>query len=322
MRKLIKICLIAFTLIAGIYIYNTQNKEDNSLPLIAIANYGPHSSLEETIEGIKEGLNNLGYVEGKTIRYRVSDVNFETSLISQMITTLLTRKPNVLVSISTPVSQHAKKQVLDVPLVFVNVTDPNESGLMGKMNMTGVSDKQNLELLLKFSAKLIPNAKRVGVMYSTGEANDAALIKMLEKATSNNGLELMKVPLEHSRDAATRINIFKNNVDFIYTGSSAAVQSALPSIVRAAESMNIAVINFDHDDVINDNVLASYGVSHGKIGVNAAKIIDQILKGTKIENIPVSYPQASEHKGYISKKRAEKINLTIPTDIKNLTIIE
>ncbi|MEM6339034.1 MAG: ABC transporter substrate binding protein [Pseudomonadota bacterium] len=138
----------------------SYDKCTKNIPLIAIANYGPHSSLQETIDGIKSELSKLGYIENKNIRYEISDVNFETSLIIQMLRKLKASNPKLLVAISTPIAQATKNMIKDIPLVYADVTDPFEAGLYNpneSTNITGASDKQDLKLMLKFATELLPD---------------------------------------------------------------------------------------------------------------------------------------------------------------------
>ena len=113
-RKILATILVALSLL--ILSTFTNSQKDSNIPLIAIANYGPHSSLQETIDGLKAKLTQLGYIENKTIRYEITDVNFETSLIIQMLTKLKSSKPRIMVAISTPVAQAAKNTIKDIPL--------------------------------------------------------------------------------------------------------------------------------------------------------------------------------------------------------------
>lgn len=196
---LIVIIVSLFSFIALHYKHNTK------LPIIAVANYGPHSSLEESIAGIKAELTQLGFIEGKNIKYLISDVNFDLSLIPQMISTLKHKKPAIMVVIATPIAQFAKHAIKNIPLVFNAITDPVTVGLLKKPNssfdnITGASDKQNLQVLLTFAKQILPNATRVGVLYATAEANDLALIKMLKKAANKMHMQVIAIPIDEPRD--------------------------------------------------------------------------------------------------------------------------
>jgi putative ABC transport system substrate-binding protein len=322
-HKILATILVALSLILLSTFTNTQ--KDPSIPLIAIANYGPHSSLQETIDGLKAKLTQLGYLEDKTIRYEITDVNFETSLVIQMLNKLKSNKPHIIVAISTPVAQAAKNTITDIPVVYADVTDPVEAGLVSNdpnSNITGTSDKQDLSLMFKLAKQLLPSAKKVGVLYSTGEANDLSLVNMLVATSKELGLEVVAIPVEHTRDVVTRMKLFKDKVDFIYTGSSGAIQASLPAISSAAQAMQLPLFNFNGEEVISHIALASYGVSHKQVGANAAIIIDKLLKGEKIGNIKPVYPTEEDHKAFISRKKADQLGLKIPTDLTNVTIVD
>lgn len=307
---------ILFFLVVGIIILRFIYPPKSNIPLIAIANYGPHSSLHESIRGLKDGLAKKGYIEGKNIRYEIADINFDTSLIMQMLSNLKAQKPKAIVTISTPITQAAKNMIKDIPIIFMDITDPVEAGILdfkyeASGNVTGAADTQNLELVLQFAKSMSPNIKRIGMLYSTGEANDIALLKNMENAAAEHELQLFSVPVESARDVNVRMYQFKDKVDLIYVGSSGAVQPSLPAIVAYAEQNNIPVLNMNGEEVIDGNVLASFGVSFFKVGNNAAKLVHKLLDYGKVENLKPIYPSKEDHEAFISKKRLEKIDFKL-----------
>lgn len=318
--------LIIILLIASFFLYFYSKKSaDSNLPLVAIANYGPHSSLTDSIKGIKEELERQGFIENENIRYDIDDVSFDSNLIPQMVSKLKAKRPTVMIAMTTPVAQFAKHNVKDIPLIFNVITDPIEAKLLKKKNQIDgnsscTSDAQDLDLLLNFAKKLLPNATRVGLLYSTAEANDIALVKMLEKACYTTGMSLFAVPVDQPRDVAIRMQSFKDKVDFIYVGTSGPIQPTLPVIVAEADKMNIPIFNVNEEAVQNNQVLASFGVNYIQIGKNTGNMVAHILKGGSL--LPPIYPASEEHQGFISKKRADSYGIKIPSDLKNVNIVE
>lgn len=294
------------------FITNTKQ----SLPLIAIANYGPHSSLEESIVGIKKELSSQGYIEHKNIEYLVIDVGFDTALIPQMISSLKSKKPTIIVAQTTPIAQFAKHAVKDIPLIFTAITDPITAGLQG---ISGSSDKQDLRAMLQFSKLLMPAAKRVGLLYSTAEANDLVLVKMMKEAIAAEKMQLVCVPIEHARDVPLRMQLFNNKVDIIYVGMSGMIQPSLPAITASAKKMGIAVLNADSAAVKQGPVLASFGVDYHAVGMNAGKLIAQTLLDGEIDK--TIYPALLEHKGFVNEVKAKELGLKIPTGLANVTVV-
>lgn len=303
------------------------SKPTQNLPIVAIANWGPHSSLDETIRGLKDELAHLGFKEGQNISFEIMDVNFEPSLIMQMLSKLQSSNPKVLVVLGTPIAQAAKGSIKQIPIVFADITDPVEAGLISHpdqaaQNLTGTSDKQDLNVLLLFVRKLLPHAQKIGILYATGEANDLALVKMMERAGRSIGMETLAVPIEHARDVPLRMQAFKGQVDAIYVGSSGPIQPSLPSIVAAADQMHIPVFNLNAEEVKNHRAFASFGVSYYQIGINTGFIVSQILKGGAPHDISPIYPKTKDHEAFISKKRADKLKISLPSDLRNVTIVE
>jgi putative tryptophan/tyrosine transport system substrate-binding protein len=322
-KKPIIIFAITLAIIAALLYVQPKN----NLPIIAIANYGPHSSLEQSIIGIKEELESQGFIENQNISYEIADVSFDPALIPQMISKLKNKNPKVMIVMTTPVAQYAKGTIHNIPLIYNVITDPVASGLiknetMADKNMTGSSDRQNIDLMLEFSQKLLANAKRVGVLYSTAESNDAALIAMLKQASKSFNIKIVAIPIDQARDIPIRMEKFKNNVDFIYVGTSGPIQPALPVIAATANKMHIPIINVDSKAVKEGLVLASYGVNYKKVGINTGKLTAQILNGTNITKLAPIYPNINDHSGFISKKNAQYLSITIPDNIANIEIIE
>src|SRR5688572_25040040 len=148
---------------------------------VAIANFGPHGSLEQVIGGFKSALAEKGFVEGKNVTYDYSHCNFDPSLVPQVLTKLEAGKPDVMLTVTTPMTQAAVKIVRDqsIPIVFAPVTDPVAAGLVpswehGSARFVGASNMQSMEAVLGFARKLLGNVKSFGMLYNPGDANDVA----------------------------------------------------------------------------------------------------------------------------------------------------
>jgi putative ABC transport system substrate-binding protein len=313
----------AITVIACI-VYGFYFNKSNDLPIVAIANYGPHASLEASIRGAKKELAEQGFIEGETLKYEIADVGFDPSLISQMLTKLAGTKPKVMIVKSTPVAQFAKGKIHDIPLVYCDIMDPVSAGLLKNKgqsceNVTGSSDQEDLEPFLNFVKTILPGAKTVGLLYSTSESNDEALVKMMKQAVSKLGLSVIAVPVDQSRDIPLRMQEFRGKIDFVYVGTSGPIQPTLPVIAAEAEKMGIPVFNAEDQAVRDGLALASFGVNYELVGRNAGKLVAKLLKNENIKNLAPIFPKAEDHKCYVNRKLAERFKIQVP---KNATIVE
>ena len=99
---------------------------------VAIANLGPHSVLKLVIDGFKAGLESGGFKEGAGVEYIYKDANFDPSLVAQVLTALEASEPDLLLTITTPITQASKRVIRNksLPIVFAPVTDPVDAGLV------------------------------------------------------------------------------------------------------------------------------------------------------------------------------------------------
>ena len=314
-----KISLLCF-LMLGAYFVLQFKKTNNELPVIAIASYGPHASLHEAIEGIQAELREAGYVDQQNVRYEIRDVGFDPLLIPQMLNYLKNLSPKILFVLTTPVAQYAKSNIHDIPLIYSVVTDPVDAGLLKERlrsdgNMTGSSDQQDLRAVLQFAKQMLPTAKRVGLLYATGESNDLALLRMLQAASQSEGMELVSVAVDQARDVPLRMQSFKGAVDFIYVGTSGPIQPALPAIAMEADRMRIPIFNA-HEDAVKDGLaLASFGVHYQQVGRSAARLALKVLRGVPMSAITPIYPVAEDHRPFVHQAKAEALGLQVPRTV-------
>ncbi|MDR2681889.1 MAG: ABC transporter substrate-binding protein [Holosporaceae bacterium] len=298
-----------------------EKKED--LPTVAIANYGPLKDLELSIQGIKDELARNGFIENKAVKIVIADIAFDHSLIPQTVSNLKDCNPKVMVVISTPIAQFAKGKIRDIPLVFHAITDPVAAGLLKDKehsydNITGSSDMQNREVLLKFVKTILPNAKTVGLLSLTSDSNDATLLEMMKKAAAPFDISVMAIPVDQVRDIPVRMQQFRGKVDFIYVGAS-GLHAAMPTIAAEAQKMEIPMFDAEDQSVRDGLALASFGVSYESVGRNAGKLVVKLLNGAAVQDLSPIFPKTEDHKCFVNKKLAEKFGIQIP---KDATIVE
>lgn len=289
--------------------------------VIGIANLGPHPSIMKVIAGFKGEMARAGYVEGRNTTYVYSDANFTQSLMPQMFSEIVAKKPNVILTLTTSVSQTGLAAVTDksIPMVFAMVTDPIRAGLVpdwehGGPRFVGASDLQNFNAVLAFAKKLFPHAKSFGVLYNAGEVNDVTTIQMLKAAAKTAGLEFRPVSLDAVGDIPQRAQLLRG-VDFLYLTGSNLVQSAVPAVASAMNRLKVPILSSETEFVKTGLAAANYAVSLQSIGVNAARLTEQILKGKSTSQLPVARPGPQDYVTTISRSKFKELGLTIPASI-------
>ena len=286
---------------------------------IGIANFGEHPQLNASIAGFKKALAENGFVEGKDVVFTESHTNFDATLVPQMIEKLKAEKPKLIYTVTTPVSQIAKQQLAGsgINIVFTAVTDPVAAKLVpsweaGDTGITGSSDLQDVAAVMEFTKKLLPEAKRFGVPYNPGEANDVAVLEKIKEAAPKAGFEVVPVGVDNVNDIQQRIASLKGKADVIYTPASNLLQPAIAAVSAAARQAGIPIVNSDDGAVRKGVVPASFAVNYEQVGLAAGKIAAEILKGKDPKEIPPFRPAYSDHSPLISKKVAGEFGIKIP----------
>tara|TARA_R110000868_G_scaffold165328_6_gene398710 strand:- start:288931 stop:289917 length:987 start_codon:yes stop_codon:yes gene_type:complete len=291
---------------------------------VGIANFGEHPQLNAAIAGFKEAMAANGFTDGTDVVYSESHTNFDASLVPQMIAKLQAENPKLIYTITTPVSQIAKKALAGsgIPIVFSAVTDPVAAKLVpswdkGDDGMTGASDLQDIAAVLEFTHKFLPDAKRLAVPYNPGEANDVALLEKVQELAPAAGFTVVPVGIDNVNDILQRVTSVAGKADVIYTPASNLIQPAIAAVSAAARQIGIPIVNSDSSAVANGTVPASFSVDYGQVGRNAGKIAAEILKGKDPASIAPSAPSYADHAPLISKKASAAFGIEIPAEFND-----
>lgn len=315
-------CLAIFAgcLAAGLALAQPKN--------IAITSFGEHPALQEVIDGMKASMTQRGYRDGQEVVYTFTHVNWDRNLIPQMLTKVAAAKPDVIVTITTPVTQTAVRAIGDkgIPIVFSAVQDPVVAGVIPSWDkpsaiMTGASNLVDMEGTARFIKTMLPNAKRVGLPYNPGDDADNALRERLVAAAPKHGLELVLVGVDNVNDLPQRIQTFAGKVDAVYVIPSNLFQPATSQIAAITNRLGIPTFNGLPAPITKHEMLATYSVDWPRIGANTAAIVERVLKGAKVSEISPSVPTPADHKVLISGPQLAQHKLSLPDSLKNCNCV-
>ena len=285
---------------------------------VAIANLGPHPALNAVISGFKEGLSANGFNEGENLEYEYKDANFDPAVVAQMITALEATGPDLMLTVTTPITQASKRAVRDksLPIVFAPVTDPVDAGLVpswerGSDRFVGSSNLQSMDLVLAFAKSLLGDVDTIGLLYNPGDANDVVNVTYAQAAADAAGMTLKAVSVESTNDIPVRMDALKD-VDFVYLIPSSMLQPATPAVAAAANRNGIPVISASSAGLEEGLILASFSVSWFAVGYNAGDLAAKILNGAKPSELPIYRPSGDDHSMTISGKRMEATGMELP----------
>ena len=189
MKKLIASIIIAVFALTGCLAALAED-----VPTIGINQYGEHASLDNCREGFLQGLADAGLVEGTDYVIDYQNAGFDNAIAAQIGQNFSATNVALMCAIATPSATacYAAAEDKDIPVVFTAITDPVEAGL-DSGNITGTSDKLPVEAQLELIRALQPEAKTIGIIYTTSEPNSVSAIAEYEEKCGEFGFSVETV---------------------------------------------------------------------------------------------------------------------------------
>ncbi|MEQ8298872.1 MAG: ABC transporter substrate-binding protein [Nitratireductor sp.] len=294
---------------------------------IAIANFGPHGTLEQVVDGFKQALTDKGYKEDEGVVYEYSHGNFDPSLIPQILRSLEATSPDLLMTITTPVTLASIDLIGDksLPIVFGVVTQPVAAGVVpswdkGSDRYVGASNLPSMKAVIGFARALLGDVKSFGMLYNSGDVNDVILRDYAASVAEEMGLEFRSESVESPNDIQQR-TMALDGVDFIYVIPSSMLQPTVPALASAADRMEIPVISATPDGVLEHVILGAFSISWEKVGYNAGLRAVQILEGAKPSELSNYRPTEEDHTPFISARRLKDAGLELPAALKDCNCV-
>lgn len=288
--------------------------EQKSVAVTAIVE---HPALDAVRDGVKDALAKAGYESGKNLKWQYQSAQGNTGTAAQIARKFIGDRPDVIVAIATPSAQAVVAGSRSVPLVFSAVTDPVEAQLVPSWdasgtNVTGVSDLLELDKQMELVKRIVPNAKRVGMVYNPGEANSVVVVRRLKELLPGMGLELVEAAAPRSVDVGSAARSLAGKVDVIYTNTDNNVVSAYESLVKVGMDTKTPLVASDTDSV-KRGAIAALGIDYRDLGEQTGRMVVRILEGEKPGEIK---PETSSNLSlWVNTTAAERQGVTLSQDV-------
>jgi len=284
---------------------------------VAVTAIVEHPALDATRDGIKEALKEAGFEEGKNLKWRYQSAQGNPGTAAQIARKFIGDKPDVIVGIATPSAQALVAATKTVPVVFSTVTDPVGAQLIGVWgpsgtNVTGVSDRLALDKQVDLIRRILPAAKRVGMVYNPGEVNSTVVVRQLKEILPKFGMTLVEAAAPRSVDVGPAARSLIGKVDVIYTNTDNAVVSAYEALTKVGNDSKLPLIASDTDSV-KRGAVAALGVNYFEMGKQTGRMVARILKGEKPGAIA---PETSDKlELYVNLGAAQKQGVTLSDEL-------
>ena len=288
------------------------------VPKIGFVEAGSSSVNQHFADAFRQGLKELGYVEGRSIVIEERWAEGRTERFPVLLDELLRLKTDVIVQASTLGAVAAKKATTTVPIVFVGVSDPLGTGLVTSLahpggNLTGLSLAWAEGLAAKspeFLKEMAPGVSRAALLFNPLGASMTPWVKETQAAASVLGIRLQEFEVRDAKgiDGAFAAMAREHLGAVIVITDPLTLRHRTRLVQLAASNRLPAVYSFG--EFARAGGLLAYGPSVAEMFHRAAAYVDRILKGAKPADLPVEQPTKFEL--IINLKTAKALGLTIP----------
>jgi putative tryptophan/tyrosine transport system substrate-binding protein len=287
-------------------------------PSIGVLSPASAATSARNIAALRQGLRNLGYVEGRNIAIEYRFAEGISERLSRFATELVALKPVVIVAGSTSGIVSASKITQTVPLIMIGASeDPVLLGLVASFarpggNVTGFMltlDQQILGKRLQLLRDAIPGISRVGVMGNPDAPGDAAELRMVPSVAGQFGLQyrLLEVRTVDELEAAFA-TATREDLQALYITWNPVFNVHRARVVAMVASLRIPAI-YGFRDFVQSGGLMSYGPDLPDLYRRSATYVDKILKGEKVGELPLQLSERYEL--VINLKTAKALGLSI-----------
>ncbi len=321
-RLAISLVSLALILVAGLTLYRFSGRilPGHSPQLkIGVVQLSDHGLLNVTRDSFLAEMKRLGYDEQRNVRFYVENANGDMMTVNSILDKFLLEKVDIVLPISTGCTQAAINKITDRPVVFATVANPFLIGA-GKSetdhlpNVTGVYGAAPMDTMLEFVTGVLPGKVKIGCLWDPSQQNAVYNVDRLRDAVAQNGnITFLGTTVAGSSEVyEAAASLAGKGIDAFVLAPDNIVYSAFESIVKAAGPRKIPIFLSDIER-LKDGALIACGYDYTSSGIQAAHLVDRIIKGENPARIPLE--RYSKLTVGLNLKVAKELGITIPQDL-------
>ncbi|WP_277942106.1 tryptophan ABC transporter substrate-binding protein [Streptococcus suis] len=316
--------IIALTVMVVAALFLTQKEQNNSTNStakvkIGVLQFVTHDSLDEIYKGIKAGLEEGGYTTTENLSIDFMNAEGDQSQVQTMSKKLVDNGNELLIGIATPAAQGLANATTELPIIMGAVTDPVGANLVTDLknpggNITGVSDQTPVADTVSLIKEITPDAKTIGVLYSSNEDNSKIQVAEFKAAAEEAGYTVLEYAVASSNELASTVEVASSKVDALFTPVDNTVASAFSTVVSVANKTKTPIFT-SVEDMVEGGGIASVTLSQYDLGVATGKMAAKILDGANPADTPVQI--FNEGTIVVNQKVAKELGITLSDDVIN-----
>ncbi|HEL2693089.1 TPA: ABC transporter substrate-binding protein [Streptococcus suis] len=314
--------IVALTVMVVAALFLTQKEQSNSSTStekvkIGVLQFVTHDSLDEIYKGIKAGLEEGGYTTTDNLEIDFMNAEGDQSQVQTMSKKLVDNGNELLIGIATPAAQGLANATTELPIIMGAVTDPVGANLVTDLknpggNITGVSDQTPVADAVSLIKEITPDAKTIGVLYSSNEDNSKIQVAEFKAAAEEAGYTVLEYAVASSNEIAATVEVASSKADVLFTPVDNTVASAFSTVVSVANKTKTPIFT-SVEDMVEGGGIASVTLSQYDLGVATGKMAAKILDGANPADTPVQI--FNEGTVVVNQKVAKELGITLSDDV-------
>jgi putative tryptophan/tyrosine transport system substrate-binding protein len=318
MRRLLALVIAASMVSAACA--PAQAPAPNKTYRVGVSQFFSHPVIDDYREGFKQGMAKAGLVEGQNVTYDIQNAQFSMDTLRAIAQKFQADRVDLVFTMTTPATLATLNVVSDIPVVFGLATDAKASGILKDTakpdrNATGVESWWPPDRHLEAMRKVLPNAKKLGVPYNSGETNSKVQMDAYKAVAGNLGFEFVEANVTTTNDVQQAVQTLVGRSDAILIIGDNTVQGAIGAVLKVAFENKLPVLSTDPENA-KEGVLTGWGINQKDTGAQAGELAARVLKGSKVVDTPVEKPR--KYWFTINTAAAQRLGVTVPADTLKL----
>ncbi|MBR0228114.1 MAG: ABC transporter substrate-binding protein [Clostridia bacterium] len=315
MKKLLSVLVALSLMLCCVFGAAAEDKKQYKIGIVLMIENGAFVDMKN---GVIKGLHDLGYVEGENLTIDYKCAQGDATNLQTICQNMDDGSYDVVVTVATPPTQAFVSLESDTPNVFCSVAAPVPAGVMSALdtpdkNSTGTSNAIPAGDIISLGLKITPDVKTFGLVYSTSEVNAVNAMNNAKEFLTANGFKFIEKTVANSGEVQTATQaVLDQGADVIFVANDSVVQAAVDILAEMCIEEGVPTYCCSATTVLS-GCLATLAMSDEFIGIETAGIVDKVLKGTPVAEIPAIVIPANIVS--VNSDTLAALGLTLPEDV-------
>ncbi|WP_105140253.1 ABC transporter substrate-binding protein [Streptococcus suis] len=309
-KKLVTISVASMGLLILAACSSSSEQASSDVVKVGVLQYMEHESLTAAREGFVAELEANGYKEGEKLVLDYQNAQGDQANL-QTISEQLIDGNDIVLAIATPSAQSLATVSTETPIVFTAVTDPLSADLVESIEkpgglLTGTSDQAPIDKQVELLGQAVPDAKTVGILYTTSERNSEVQVEQAKELLEKAGYKVVVKGITSTNEVQDATTSLMKDVDALFIPTDNTVASTMTMIGELSVEHKVPVIG-GSTDMVDEGGLLTYGTNYEALGRQTAKMAIKIIEGANVSETAVEYPETVSL--HVNEEMAQKLGI-------------